>query len=313
MIEVKHFRLLAAIVEHGTLSAAARALGYSQPAVTQQIQVLERHLRTPVLVRSGGGVRLSEAGQVLVRHGAEVLALVARARAEVEAVADLRAGRVRLACFPSGAAMVLPRALGAVGRRHPGLSFSLTETEPVGAYDLLRRGEVDVAVVYHYRSREDGASPDLRPDETAATLLEEAVHVALPAGHPAAQQPAVDLADLRADRWIAGCPQCRGHLVAACGAVGYEPDIAFETDDYAALQALAAAGLGVALLPELMHAAARADPNLVVRRLRPVSIRVAQAVTTTGLLRVPAVAQTMQALVEAARAVELDPVGEPGC
>jgi molybdate transport repressor ModE-like protein len=111
VIEVKHFRLLAAIAEHGSLSAAACSLGYSQPAVTQQIQVLERHLRTPVLVRAKAGAGLTEAGQVLLRHGEQVLALVARARAEIEAVADLRAGRVRLACFPSvsGPRTRLPR------------------------------------------------------------------------------------------------------------------------------------------------------------------------------------------------------------
>ncbi|MBB5159371.1 LysR family transcriptional regulator [Saccharopolyspora phatthalungensis] len=310
MLELKHFRVLAAIAAEGSLSAAARSLGYSQPAVTQQVQGLERALRTPIVVRSKARVGLTDAGEVLLRHGEQILDLVARAESEVEAVAGLRAGRVRLACFPSGASMVLPRALGTLTARHEGLSFTLTETEPRGAYELLRRGEVDIAVVYHYEMAGTGAPPGQGPDETATPLLEEAVHVALPVGHSAAGEAVVELADLAGSRWIAGCPDCRSNLVDACRAVGFDPDIAFETDDYAALQALAAAGLGVALLPELMLAAARAEAGLVVRRLHPRSVRVVTAVTTTGLSRVPAVARTMAALREAARLVEIPDLRE---
>lgn len=310
MIEIKHFRLVAAIAEHGTLSAAARSLGYSQPAVTQQIRSVERLLRTPLVVRSRAGVELTEAGEVLLRHGEAILGLHARARSEIEALADLRAGRVRLACFPSAAAMVLPRALGTLTEQHPGLSFTLTETEPPGAYELLRRGEVDIAVVYHYRSSgtEEPAQPDPKPDETATVLLEETVHVALPAAHPAAARAAIDLTDLSNDRWIAGCPQCRNNLLEACNAAGFDPEIAFETDDYSALQALAAAGLGVALVPELMLAAARTEEHLVVRRLLPKSVRVVTAVTTTGLLGVPTIARAMLSLREAAREIEIPAV-----
>lgn len=310
VIELKHFRLFAAIAEHGTLSGAARSLGYSQPAVTQQIQGLERFLRTPLVVRSKTGVGLTEAGRVLLRHGEEILGLAAQARSEVEALADLRAGRVRVACFPSAAAMVLPRALGTLAEQHPGLSFTLTETEPPGAYELLRRGEVDIAVVYHYRTGGGRACTqhERKPGETATVLLEETVHVVLPAAHPAAGRARIALADLSGDRWIAGCPDCRRNLIETCRAVGFDPEIAFETDDYSALQALAAAGFGVALVPELMLAAARAEERLVVRRLLPRSVRVVTAVTTTGLLRVPTIARTMHALRDSAAEVRIPTV-----
>lgn len=302
MLELRHLRLLDAVARTGSLTGAARELGYSQPAVSQQLQGLERHLRTPVVVRARSGAVLTEAGAVLVRHGAQILDLVARASAEVEAVADLRSGRVRLACFSSGAAMILPRALTEVSTAHPGISYTLTEAEPAAALAMMRAGEVDIGIGYHYEPV-GVATDDAVGDETAVELLREAVNVAVPAGHPLAGRDRIDLADLREDRWIAGCPDCRGHLVGACQAVGFEPDIAFETDDYAALQGLAAAGLGVALLPDLLRAAARSDPRLVVRPLDPAAVRVVRAVTTRGLLAVPAIGRTMQALVSASKSI----------
>ncbi|MFC4012941.1 LysR family transcriptional regulator [Nonomuraea purpurea] len=307
MIELKHFRLLRAIARHGTMSGAARELGYTQPAVTQQIQSLERTLRTPLVTRNRTGFRLTDAGELLLRHGASVLATVSLAQAEVEAIAGLRAGRVRIACFPSAAAMLLPRALGAMTAEHPGVSFTLAETEPPKALEMLRRGECDIAIVYLYvTAGSDGPSSlVLEAGEIRTQLLEESVHVAMPKGHPAAAKRWVDLRELRDARWIAGCAGCRGNLLEACAASGFTPDIAFETDDYVALQGLAAAGLGVALVPDLMRAAARHEPGLALRRLHPMSVRVVSAVSTTALMGVPGVAQTVAALRESAAEVDL--------
>src|SRR5690606_24737191 len=100
MIETRHLLLIRALVEHGSLSGAARALGYSQPAVSQQVQLLEARLRTPLVIRERRGVTLTEAGEVLLRHSAEVLDTLSLAEAEIAAVAGLRAGRVRVAAFP---------------------------------------------------------------------------------------------------------------------------------------------------------------------------------------------------------------------
>lgn len=294
-MELKHLRLLRAIAEHGTMSAAARVLGYSQPAVTQQIQHLERELSTPLVVRTGPGTRLTEAGEILVRHADDVLAAVAVARAEVEAIAGLRAGRVRVACFRSAAAALLPPALSAMTRKHPGVSFTLVEAEPTRALEMLRDGGCDVAVVYEYDS------PDMpRVGMSTTHLLDESVHVALPRSHPAAKDAAVNLRALRNDRWIAGCPNCRENLVRSCAEVGYTPDIAFETDDYVTLQGLAAAGLGVAFVPELMLAAVRGNTSLALRPVHPALTRSVHAVSTKQLLRVPAVARTVAALRAAA-------------
>jgi molybdate transport repressor ModE-like protein len=305
MIEVKHLRLLTALDVHGSMSAAARELGYSQSAVTQQIQLLERQLETPLLVRTRTGVRLTPAGEVLVRHGSSVLASVALAEAEVDAVAGLRSGRVRIASFPSAAATLLPRALGSVAREHGGLSFTLAEAEPPGALELLRRGDCDIAVIFEYVTDGGGDPPKfpLLPDEVSTPLIEERVRVAMPADHPFAEADTVTLDDLRDSRWIAGCPDCRANLLEACARDGFAPDVAFETDDYIALQGLAAAGLGVALVTELMLVAARPEPGLVLKDLKPGSRRVVSAVSTASLLRVPGVAQTIEALADASASV----------
>jgi DNA-binding transcriptional LysR family regulator len=307
VLELKHLRLLRELVEHGTLSAAARCLGYSQPAVTQQLQGLERSLGTPLVVRSRSGISLTEAGEVLLRHGRTALSSLSLAEAEVAAVAGLRSGRIRLACFPSAAGTILPPALASVAARHPGLSFSLTEAEPPEALALLDRGECDVVVAFAYDEDTKPKRPGSTADEVWIPLLRETVHVALAHDHPAATTRHIRLSDLRDERWIAGCPKCRGHLVAACQAAGFEPDIAFETDDYVALQGLAAAGLGVALLPDLVLSVVRLD-TLDVRRLHPAQCRTVSAVSTPSLLRVPGVRQTIDALHEASRAMRLPKV-----
>ena len=111
--------------------------------------------------------------------------------------------------------------------------------------------------------------------------------------------------DLSAERWIAGCPSCRGNLTAACGAAGFEPDVAFETDDYVALQGLVVAGLGVAMIPDLMLAAVHPDESLVLRRLSPAPMRMTRVVTSSSLLRVPGIRQTVEAMRVAAQGLQL--------
>lgn len=307
MLELKHLRLLRELVEHGTLSAAARCLGYSQPAVTQQLQRLERSLGTPLVVRSRSGISLTEAGEVLLRHGRNALSTLSLAEAEVAAVAGLRSGRIRLASFPSAAGTILPAALASVTARYPGLSFSLTEAEPPEALALLDRGECDVVIAFAYEEEGKPKRPGSAADEVWIPLLRESVHVGLGHDHPAAASRHIRLADLRDERWIAGCPKCRGHLVAACTEAGFEPDIAFETDDYVALQGLAAAGLGVTLLPDLVLSVVQLD-TLNVRRVHPTQCRTVSAVSTPSLLRVPGVRQTIDALHEASGGLRLPKV-----
>lgn len=299
-LDVQALRLMRAIADHGSLTAAAVAIGSSQPAVSQHVRRLERRLGTALLERAGRGVRLTEAGRVLAHHGATVTAAVGAAAAEVLSLTTLRSGRVRLVAFPSASATIVPRALAGLRDRHPGLAVTLDEAEPPQALDALRTAACDVALVFAYPGVPvPGGDLD---GLVARHLVDDGTVVALPDGHPAARSgDALDLADLADDVWIAGCPRCRGHLLAAGRSRGFTPRIAYATDDYVAVLGLVAAGLGVAMLPGLVLPTALRTPGVVVRPAAGTVDRAVHAVTTPDLLRVPAVAVTLDALADAAR------------
>jgi len=298
-LDVGSLRMLRAIADTGTITGAAEALGVGQPAVSQHVRRLERRLGTALLDRSGRSVRLTEAGEALARHGATVGAALRAATAEVQALTGLRSGRVRLVAFPSSSATLVPRALVALRASHPGLSVTLDEAEPPEALRKLRSGECDVALAFDYPGVGLGRGEDDLAGLVTRHLLDEPTLVALPASHPAAARDDLSLADLADEPWIAGCPRCRGHLLSSADACGFEPQIAYATDDYVAVLALVAAGLGVALLPDLVRPIAERQPGVVVRRAAGTSQRTVHAVTPPDLLRVPAVAATLDALAAA--------------
>ena len=299
MIELKQLQMLEAISQHGTISGAAKALGYSQPAISQHMATIERMLETPVLVRSRSGVHLTEAGKLLVDAAGPILAQVGQVMSEVTAIAGLRAGKVRVSCFPSAASVLLPGAFAEVREQHPGLSFALAERDPVGGLEMLRHGQCDIAIIFDYVTpglAQPSKRLELLPNETAVTLLEEEIMVALPPDHPRASDRWIDIEVLNGEQWIAGCPDCRTHLVEACETAGYHPDITFETDDYLAMQGLVGAGLGIALIPEVVLAAARHQYPIALLPTHPISTRVIRAVTTESMLRVPGIVPTIEAL-----------------
>ena len=293
-------RLMRAIADTGTISSAADVVGTSQPAVSQQVRRLERRLGTALLERAGRGVRLTEAGEVLARHGGAVTAALEAAREEVEALAGLRTGRVRLTAFPSSSASLVPKALALLRERHPGVKVSFSEAEPPESLQQLRDGRCDVALAFSYPGNERGAEAngDARGLHTEP-LLEDALWLVLPAGRSSSGSAGIRLEDLRTQTWIAGCPRCRGHLLQVCAAAGFEPEIAYATDDAVAVLGLVAAGLGVAMMPGLALEAAR-NADVELHPLRPRSFRTVQAVTSPDLLRVPAVAAAVAALRETA-------------
>lgn len=299
MIDVNALRVIRAIGEEGGFTAAADALGYSQPAVSQLVRRLERRLGTALVERHGRTVRLTEAGRVLARHAVTVIAAIDTAGEEIAAITGLRAGRVRIMAFPSSSAVLVPRALAELRRQHPGLWVTFSEGEPPQSLDALRAGECDVAVAFTYPDTTQDHEGDLDGLLTVP-LLEDSVHVALPRDHPLARSRQIELKDLADMPWIAGCPRCRGHLLSLAEASGFEPRIGFETDDYVAVLGLVGAGLGVALIPGLVLQTTT-HHEVVMRTLSPPSRRSVIAVTTPDLHRVPAVAALVAALRRAAQ------------
>ena len=294
-------RLLRAVSDEGSVSAAARRLGISQPAASQQLRRAERAMGTALVERSGRTSRPTEPGRVLARHAVAVENLLAAAEREVHAVAGLAAGTVRLVAFPSASARLVPRALALLRRRSPGLTVALAEVEPPGSVELLRRGDADVVVTFDHVVAGHSLPPDLA-GLAATPLLDDEVRVAVPAAGPWGGRSTVAIGELAQEEWIAGCPRCRGHLVDLAAQAGFVPRIRYETDDYVAVLGLVGEELGVALVPSLAQVD-RDAPGVVSLSLDPVARRRVVAVTTPDLARVPGVAAVLDALAVTAAAV----------
>jgi DNA-binding transcriptional LysR family regulator len=295
MLDVRRMRVLREVAHRGSFSAAAEALSFTQSAVSQQIAALEREAGTVLVHRSARGVRLTEAGEAVVRHAEAILARLAEAEAELEAIAGLRGGRLRIGAFESAASTLMPLAIAAFRRRHPLVELSMTFAEPEDAIPQLRAGDLDVALVVATRGREE------EPGIEQVHLLDDPLYVVLPRDHPLAHRRNLRLADLAEDAWIGGAPDCECHrlISGACAAAGFAPRIAFETDDYGAVQGFVAAGVGVSLIAELGLSSVRDD--IVVRSLgRETPVRQVQAATAAGGYRAPATAAMLEILRDVA-------------
>ncbi|MFJ6724266.1 MULTISPECIES: LysR family transcriptional regulator [unclassified Streptomyces] len=296
MIEARHLRVLRAVAATGSFSAAGRELGCTQPAVSQQMKALETSVGTPLLVRTGREMRLTQAGEALVRHAAGIIAGLTAAEEEVAAIAGLRAGRVRLVSFPSGSSTLVPTALAALRADHPGTRVSLEEAEPPESVDKLRAGDCDVALAFRYT---DAPGAEEWADLVVRPLLTDRLVALVPERHRLARARSLAIGELAGEAWIAGCPRCRGQLVEVCEGAGFTPRIDFATDDYPAVAGLVGAGLGVAVLPQLAVESVRPRGAVAVT-LEPAVRREIVALTLPDLAQVPAVAATLDRLTRAA-------------
>lgn len=250
-----------------SFSAAAASLDYSQPAISHHMSRLELEVGVQLLERRNlGGVTLTPAGRALCRHAQLLLAQVSDAEAEIAAISSAMESRVRLGAFPTAGATIVADALVRVRMHRPELAVSLVEAEPTETMERLKSGHIDIGVVFDDPSRPIPADDHVE----VRYLYDDPLLLALPRRHPLAREEIVDLLDLRDDEWIAGAgPEtpCSLILVAACQAVGYEPRIAFSSGNYQVVERLVAAGVGIALIPEL--ALLGPHPEVVTRRLAP--------------------------------------------
>src|SRR5918994_5470570 len=154
MLDVNRLRVIDAVARHGSVTKAARELHYSQPSVSHHLARLEAETGTQLVQRAGRGIRLTQAGQLLADRAAEIMGRIDAADAELSAYVGLSAGRVRLAAFASAIGSLVPRAVAALADRHPGLQISLIDTHPPEAIELLRAGNVEVAIIFRYDETE---------------------------------------------------------------------------------------------------------------------------------------------------------------
>lgn len=296
MLDVRRLRVLREVAAQGSFSAAAEALAYTQSAISQQIAALEREAGARLVDRSARGVTLTDAGRALVVHAEAILCRLDDAEAELDAIAGLRGGRLRLTTFATAGATIVPRAIVEFRRRRPGVELTLGPEDPDGGLAALRAGEADIALTVATTFE-----PHLRAvNITYRPLLEDPMYLMLAADHPLAGRARLRLSDLVDEEWILGatnrCPDGR-ILVRACREAGFEPRIGFHSDDYLAIQGFVAAGFGISFIPDLALVAVRDD--VVIRSLgsRP-PVRMVHAATLTGSWESPAKVEMLDVLAE---------------
>ncbi len=284
MLNVTRLKVLKEVAYHGSFSAAAEALSYTQSAVSQQIATLEAETGMSLLERHPRGVTLTAAGQALVGHAEGILARLETAEAALSAIAGLRGGRLRMASFSTAGATLMPLAIATFRASYPDVELTLEEGEPEEIVPRLRAGELDLALLFEF-----GDEIRLQRDMTRVDLLEDPMFLALPSEHRLAARQKIRLEDLARDAWVqtSSSSPCARHVVRSCHAAGFEPNVAFESDDYQTVQGLVAAGVGVALIPELALSVVRED--VVIRALSPSPpVRQVIAAAPAGARLVPA-------------------------
>jgi molybdate transport repressor ModE-like protein len=258
MLDVKRLRVLREVVRHGSFSGAAQALGYTQPAISRQVALLEREIGMPVLERRSGGVRLTDAGELLTRHTDAILGRLTEAEEELAQLRGLGAGRLRMSTLTSAAATIMPWAISEFRHRLPDVELSVSMSEPQSVLAQLRSRDVDLALC------NDASLLELSEID-GVLLFEEPMLIALPRSHPLARRRRLHLGELSGERWMLGtataCPDS-GRFVRACRAAGFDPQLAFHHDDYTAVLGFVAAGVGAAPVPEMVARRAPADVRI---------------------------------------------------
>jgi DNA-binding transcriptional LysR family regulator len=292
MLDPRRLRVLQEVATCGSFSAAAEALAFTQSAVSQQIATLERETGNRLIERGVRPVRLTDAGRALLVHAEAVLARLDEAQQELGEIAGLRRGRLRLASFPTAIATLVPRAIALFSQRHPGVELTVVDNHLQELLPRLARWELDLALIYGHEALPE---PEVRLERTH--LLDDPFELVVPDGHPLARRTSVALEELADETWIGGTPDgAYARIVLhSCRVAGFEPRVAFGSDDYNAVQAFVAVALGVAILPRLALAFPRpglarialADPpirRIAAVRLAP-SFRSAAATSMLGVLK----------------------------
>jgi DNA-binding transcriptional LysR family regulator len=301
MLDVRKLLLLRELARRDTIAAVADALCYTPSAVSQQLAALERDAGVPLLQRTGRRVGLTPAGAALAGQTEEILALLERAAAGLAAARTGLAGPLRIGAFPTAMRTILPAALVALGRDHPGLELMVTELDPAAVPDALRSGALDVALVHEYEFVPAPRDPALDTEP----LLEEAIYLASAGPAPMVGDDITgdDLVGGHRDSpWIMASPGtlCYTMAVRACQAAGFTPRIRHHADDFVTVLALVAAGQGVALVPQL--GAIGPPPGVVLTELP--ARRRTRIAYRNGTRHHPSVSACIAAIHAAADAVE---------
>lgn len=296
MLELRQLTVLRAVAREGSLAGAARSLHHSQPTVAHHLAALESHLGVALVSRSTRGAALTDLGELFLEHAEAVLDRLASAEAEVRALARHGVATLRIGTFPTAGAHVLPRAVAALQVR-TAVQVELYEAEPPELLERLHARQLHCALIY-----DDPDAPVHSLDELEeVTLFDDPFRVVLPASHSLAERRAVPIGELAEAGWIMSRdPDEPGDaaLRAACSAEGFSPRPVLRTDDYDVMFGFVAAGVGVALVPQM--ALVERD-GVVVRPLAGAQLRRSVRFVWFGSSSPPAAAVLLAALRSGSR------------
>jgi DNA-binding transcriptional LysR family regulator len=298
MLDVRRMQVLRAVITSGSITAAARNLGYTPSAISQQLSTLEREAGVELLERVGRGVRPTAAGALLSDHAETLSAELAKAEAALSELKDGRTGKLSVRYFATAGASLVPPAIAAARREHPGIRLDLKLVDSEDPMHEVAAGRADVAITVLTRHTQSTNGVEL------VHLLDDPYRGVLPKTHPLARKRVLDLAEFADEPWVGGdgLPgPCRDILLDACACAGFAPNIAVEAEDYQTAQGFVAAGLGVGLIPELGLGAPH--PGVVVRKIRhPEPVRAIHAAVASHARCHPAVRTLLDAMREASAA-----------
>ena len=297
MLNVDRLRALHAVAAHGSILAAADTLHVTTSAVSQQLAKLEREVGRRLLEKQGRGVRLTDSGRLLVAHAEQVLCLLEKAEAELDAARDTVTGQLTIAAFATSMRGLAPAALAALRDTHPQLTAVLRELEPVDGVALLLRRDVDLAIAQDW----ENAPLALPEGLSKAPIMDDVADIAMPAAHRLARARSVALDDLADEPWITWLEGsiCHDWLLHTLRRRGHEPRIAHTASEYATQLALVGAGLGAAVIPRLGRGAV--PPGVVIVRSTPTLRRQVYAVWRSDATRRSAIRAAVDAFQAAGR------------
>jgi len=311
VLDLRRLQALRAVVETGSVTAAAAQIGYTPSAISQHVATLERETGTVLLERAGRGVRPTAAGRILADHAVAVLERAAEAEAALAALRAGEQGVLRTASFATAGAALVPPALAALRVRLPALELDLRVVERDEALHLLRQGEVDLAIVIASTGPDDVRDRRLVWTE----LLDDPFRLVLPRDHRLARRRTIRLSELAEETWVDTCGVGGCHEVTDpyFGRAGFVPRRAIEADEYSSAQGFVAAGIGISLIPTLALGAVH--DGVVVRKLHREAepVRRIRAATRQPVASHLPIATMLAALKDAAAAHQrcnLAPAGE---
>jgi DNA-binding transcriptional LysR family regulator len=289
-VQTESLEVFRTVARYGSITSAARALGYTQSAVSRQVAVLEAQAGARLFDRLPRGVVLTSEGACLLPHAEAVVDRLAAARAELAALRGLSGGQVRVSAFTTATAALVPRALASFRQAHPGVGVTLANGLTPALLDGLAAGDADLAVVSAPAAA--GVHPIDPARFTVHHLLDEHLLIAVPGQHRLAGRATARLAEFAEDAFIVGSATAEDTLLRVSLPPGFRPRTDIVAPDWTAKLGLVAAGLGVALIPALAIRSAPADLALLRLDAEDAPVRQVLAATAAGRT-VPAAATAL--------------------